>query len=88
MEVSASRRCGVRTSDREQSNEASTLEFRINAEINVMPRLFAALALARGRKPSSISATGPMWYAIVQNLKTLALRTLGPPPTRRRASFA
>jgi Transposase DDE domain len=26
--------------------------------------------------------------AIVQNLKTLALRTLGPPPTRRRASFA
>ena len=26
--------------------------------------------------------------AIVQNLKTLALRTLGPPSTRRRASFA
>jgi hypothetical protein len=26
--------------------------------------------------------------AIVQNLKTLALRTLGPPPTRRYASFA
>src|ERR1700730_3803869 len=26
--------------------------------------------------------------AIVQNLKTLALRTLGPPLTRRRASFA
>ena len=26
--------------------------------------------------------------AIVQNLKTLALRILGPPPARRRASFA
>jgi hypothetical protein len=26
--------------------------------------------------------------AIVQNLKTLALRILGPPPTRRHASFA
>jgi len=26
--------------------------------------------------------------AIVQNLKTLALRTLRPPPTRYRASFA
>ena len=26
--------------------------------------------------------------AIVQNLKTLALRTLGPPSTRQRASFA
>jgi Transposase DDE domain len=26
--------------------------------------------------------------AIVQNLKTLALRILGPPPVRRRASFA
>ena len=26
--------------------------------------------------------------ATVQNLKTLALRTLGPPPARRRASLA
>jgi Transposase DDE domain len=26
--------------------------------------------------------------AIVQNLKTLALRTFGPPSTRRRASYA
>ncbi len=26
--------------------------------------------------------------AIVQNLKTLALRILGPPPVRRRVSFA
>jgi hypothetical protein len=26
--------------------------------------------------------------ATVQNLKTLALRTLGPPPARRSASFA
>jgi hypothetical protein len=26
--------------------------------------------------------------ATVQNLKTLALRTLGPPPALRRASFA
>ena len=26
--------------------------------------------------------------AIVQNLKTMALRALGPPPNRRQASFA